>query len=113
MKRAIAFLILCLGLRLSIELIAKNLSTKTLKLSAIPALLFGISFISLYLFDLRKNGIEAGGKIWWNSLRPVHGMLFILYSVYSFKGEKNAYIVLLLDVFIGLLTWLNKYCLTE
>jgi hypothetical protein len=113
MKRALTFFILCLGVRLCIALIAKNLSTKALKLSAFPALLLGISFISLYLFDLRKNGIEAGGKIWWNSLRPVHGMLFVLYSIYAFKGEKNAYIVLLLDVFIGLLAWINKYCLTE
>ena len=64
------------------------------------------------LFDLRKNGIEAGGKIWWNSYRPIHGMLFILYSIYAFKGE-NAYIVLLLDVFIGLFVWIHKYYLTK
>tara|TARA_B100001250_G_scaffold176137_1_gene151399 strand:+ start:300 stop:659 length:360 start_codon:yes stop_codon:yes gene_type:complete len=112
MKRALAFLILCLGARLSIALIAKNLSTKALKLSAIPALILGLAFVSLYLFDLRKNGIEAGGKIWWNSYRPIHGMLFILYSIYAFKGE-NAYIVLLLDVFIGLFVWIHKYYLTK
>ena len=45
MKRALAFLILCLGARLSIALIAKNLSTKALKLSAIPAAIIGLEFI--------------------------------------------------------------------
>ena len=113
MKRALAFLILCLGARLSIALIAKNLSTKALKLSAIPATIIGLAFISLYLFDLRKNGIEAGGKIWWNSYRPIHGMHYILYAIFAVKGDTNAWRVLIVDLFVGLFAWINKYCLTE
>ena len=58
-------------------------------------------FISIYLFDLRNSGFEAGGKIWWNSYRPIHGVLYLLYSIYAFKGDTNAWYVLLTDVFIG------------
>tara|TARA_B100001250_G_scaffold173407_1_gene149253 strand:- start:315 stop:662 length:348 start_codon:yes stop_codon:yes gene_type:complete len=109
MKRALVFLILCLGARLSIALIAKNLSTKALKLSAIPATIIGLTFISLYLFDFRKTGIEAGGKIWWNSYRPIHGMHYILFAIFAFKGDKHAWRVLLVDVFVGLFVWIHNH----
>jgi len=112
MKRAFVFLVICLGLRLCLALIAKNLSVKYLKLSSLPAAIIGISFISIYLFDLRTNGIEAGGRIWWNSYRPIHGILFLLYSIYALKGDTNAWYVLLTDVFVGLFAWINHYYLS-
>lgn len=113
MKRALTFLILCLGVRLCIALIAKNLSIKALKLSAIPAAIIGLAFISIYTFDLRKTGIEAGGKIWWNSYRPIHGLHYILYAILALNGYKNAWMILLFDVFVGLFAWVNKYCLSN
>lgn len=113
MEKALTFLIVCLGIRLCLALIAKNLSIKYLKLSSLPAFIIGISFISIYLFDLRNSGFEAGGKIWWNSYRPIHGVLYLLYSIYAFKGDTNAWYVLLTDVFIGLFAWINHYCLNK
>ena len=109
MNRALAFLMGCLGVRLIIALVAKNLNTTTLKYAAIPAGITGIAFISLYLFDLRKSGFEAGGKIWWNKLRPIHGVLYLLFACYAYKGEPFAWYVLLLDVIIGLIAWIFRY----
>lgn len=109
MNKTIAFLIGCLSARLSIAFIAKNLSLFNLKLSAIPAFIIGISFVTLYLFDLRKSGFEAGGKIWWNMMRPIHGMLYLLYACYAYKQEQNAWLVLLLDVIIGFIVWYLNY----
>ena len=109
MNKTIAFFIGCLGIRLLVAFCAKNLSRKNLKLSSIPAAILGASFIILYLFDLRKTGFEAGGKIWWNILRPVHGMLYLLFAVYAYKQEDNAWLILLLDVIIGFLAWLWHY----
>lgn len=108
--RMILFIILCIGARLKLVHISKKLSKNNLKLSAIPAIILGLSFMIFYLFDLRKKGIEAPNHIiWWNSLRPIHGSLYILYAIYAIKGVKNAYIVLLIDVIIGLIAWVNKY----
>ncbi len=34
----------------------------------------GISFLILYFKNLRLDAPEAGGKTWWNNLRPIHGL---------------------------------------
>lgn len=109
--RIFAFLVICLGIRLLFAYIAKNLSKENLRLSSIPAAILGLTFIILYLFDLRKTGVEAGGTIWWNKIRPIHGVIYILYAIYAFKGEKNAYYVLIFDVLVGFIAWLNNYYL--
>ena len=109
MNRTLAFLIGCLGARLIIAIVAKNLSGPKLKYTAIPAAVVGAAFISLYLFELRKTGFEAGGKIWWNNMRPIHGMLYLLFACYAYKGERFAWYVLLLDVIIGFTAWGWRY----
>lgn len=106
--RIIVFLTMCIGTRLMLAYISKGLSKQNLKLSSFVAVIVAISFITLYLFDLRKSGIEASnGIVWWNVFRPIHGILFLLYAIYAFKGEKNAYYVLLVDAFFGLFVWLR------
>ncbi len=109
MKKIIAFLLGCLGIRLILALIAKNISKHNLKLSAIPATIIGLSFLFIYLFDLRKSGFEAGGKIWWNNMRPIHGLMYICYACYAYKQVDFAWIVLLLDTIIGFIAWLWHY----
>ena len=49
-------------------------------ITLIPA----IGFISIYLLDLRKKGIESNGKIWWNDMRPIHGSLYLLFSIFIY-----------------------------
>ena len=107
--RKIIFLIFCIGARILLAYISKNLSEQNLKFSSFIGFCIGIMFIILYLFDFRKFGIEASnGIVWWNSFRPVHGILFILYAIYAYKGEKKAYYILLIDASLGLLIWINK-----
>lgn len=65
--------------------------------------MIGIGFWTIYLKGWRKTGVETSGKpIWWNQLRPVHGSLYIIYSLLAIMGVKYAWVVLLLDVLIGL-----------
>ena len=103
------FLIGCIGLRIILVLLAKNATPKQLKYMGILALLPALGFISLYMFDLRKTGFEAGGKIWWNSVRPIHGILYLLFAIYAIKEIKSAWIILAVDVSLGLLFWYMKY----
>ena len=74
----------------------------------ILALIPAIGFITIYLLDLRKKGAEVfESKIWWNDLRPIHGILYLLFAIYAIKKEQNyAWIPLLIDVTIGLTAFL-------
>ena len=71
------------------------------------ALIPAVGFIYLYLSGTRKVGTEVfGEKIWWNNLRPIHGLMYLLFSYNAITGNKNAWIYLLMDVIIGLISFL-------
>jgi len=64
-------------------------------------------FLYIYFTNTRKIGREVfGGKIWWNDLRPIHGIIYILFSLFSLANNKtmnnNAWLFLLIDVILGL-----------
>jgi len=96
-----------MGTRLGLVYIAYNFPQflKTLGLLAlIPA--SGIMYI--YFKGSRKTGPETfGDPIWWNDLRPIHGLLWFTFAYMAINGMKNAWMVLLVDVIIGFLAYLN------
>jgi len=67
--------------------------------------IIGSGFWIIYLFDLRKSGIEQP-RIFWNSMRPVHGSLYLLYSYLNSIKYEYDYYILFFDTFIGLIYWL-------
>jgi len=72
-------------------------------LSTLPA----IGFFYLFLTGSRKTGAEVfGDKIWWNNLRPIHGVLYLLFAYNAINGNMDAWIYLLVDVIIGLASFL-------
>jgi hypothetical protein len=102
-KRFILFLIGCIGSRLLLVYIAKNISTDLLKYLGYILLLPAIGFSYIYLTDARKTGAEVfGDKIWWNNLRPFHAILYFLFSYNAIIGNKKAWIYLFIDVIFGL-----------
>lgn len=102
-KRFLLFLIGCIGMRTLFVIIAKQASEKYLKYIGYLALLPAIGFTYIFLTDSRKTGGEVfGGKIWWNNLRPLHALLYFLFAYNAINGNKNAWIILLVDVIIGL-----------
>ena len=106
-KRFMMFLIGCIGIRCLFVIIAKNINTKYLKYLGYAALLPAIGFIYIYLTGSRKTGAEVfGEKIWWNDLRPIHGLLYALFGYNAILGNPNAYLYLLVDVLIGLTSFL-------
>jgi len=106
-KRFLLFLIGCIGTRLSLVYIAKNISINLLRYMGYLTLIPGIGFIYIYLTGSRKTGAEVfGDKIWWNDLRPIHGILYLLFSYNAIIGNKNAWIYLLIDVVLGLTSFL-------
>ena len=106
-KRFFLFLFGCILTRFIFVYIAKNIDKKNLAYMGYIFLVPAIGFLYIYINNLRKSGLEVfGDKIWWNDLRPIHAFLYLLFSYYAINEYNNAYIFLLIDVIIGLLTFL-------
>ncbi len=101
------FLIGCIGVRSLLVVLAKKINKNYLKYLGYLALAPAAGFIYIYLTGSRKTGGETfGEKIWWNDLRPVHAILYILFAYNAIKGNKQAWVYLLADVLFGLLSFL-------
>ena len=108
-KRFLLFSI-CIFVRICLVLLAKFLPEKHLKTMGFLTLIPGLGFAIIYLFKLRKTGAEVfGNKIWWNNLRPIHATLYLLFSYLAINKNKNSWYVLLLDVTIGAIAFLNHH----
>lgn len=109
-KRILLFLIGCIGVRFLLVVLAKKSSTRTLKYLGYTALLPALGFALIYLFGWRKTGAEVfGDRIWWNNLRPVHSLLYFLFAYLAINGNRNSWMVLLIDVTIGLVAFVNHH----
>jgi accessory gene regulator protein AgrB len=110
-KRAILFLCGCIPVRLLFVYIAYYIAyhnTSFLPYLAIPAMIVAIGFISIFMFGLRKTGAETFGQpIWWDRLRPIHALFYLLFSIFAFMGKKEAYIFLAMDVLFGFISYLT------
>ena len=106
-QRFLLFLIGCIGIRSLFVIIARYINTKYLKYLGYLALVPAIGFIYIYLTGTRKTGAEVfGEKIWWNNLRPIHSILYFLFAYNAIIGNKQSWIYLLVDVLIGLISFL-------
>ena len=73
-----------------------------------------IGFIYIYLTGSRKTGAEVfGGKIWWNNLRPLHALNYLLATYMLHKNIKRPEYVILFDTIIGLLKFLIYHIKTD
>jgi hypothetical protein len=107
-KRFLLFLIGCIGTRTLLVYLAKNVDKTNLKYMGYLSLLPAIGFFYLFLSGSRKTGAEVfGDKIWWTNLRPVHGLMYLLFSYNAINGNLNAWMYLLVDVIIGLISFLS------
>ena len=106
-KRFLLFLVGCIGTRTLIAYIAKIASTPILRYMGYIALLPAIGFMYLFISGKRKTGAEVlGDKIWWNSVRPMHALLYFLFSYNAIIGNRGAWRYLAVDVIVGLVSFL-------
>ena len=53
--------------------------------------------------SLRPSGPETfGAPIWWNSMRPIHALLWLLFAISAIMKKEYAWKFLALDVVLGL-----------
>lgn len=113
-KRFLLFLIGCIGTRSLLVYIAKNASIEILKYMGYLLLIPAFGFIYIYLTGSRKTGPEVfGDKIWWNNLRPIHGLLYLLFSYNAINGNMNSWIYLFIDVLFGLISFFMHHFISE
>ena len=86
--------------------LAKNASPNLLSILGYLALLPAFGFIYIYIFGKRKTGAEVfGDKIWWNNLRPIHAIFYLLFAYNAIQKNMDAWIYLLLDVILGFVSF--------
>jgi len=113
-KRFLLFLIGCIGSRTLFVILAKNADSTYLQYMGYLATLPAIGFFYLFLSGARKTGGEVfGNKIWWDNLRPLHGLLYSLFAYNAIIGNKSAWIYLLVDVIIGLISFTTFHYMND
>lgn len=106
-KRFLLFLVGCIGTRSLLVYLAKTTNKTFLMYLGYLALLPAIGFFYIFFTGTRQTGAEVfGDKIWWNNLRPIHGLLYSLFAYNAIIGNHNAWIYLLVDVLFGLTSFL-------
>lgn len=106
-RRFLLFLIGCIGTRSLFVYIAKTMDVRYLPYLGYLALIPAIGFTYFYLSGTRQTGAEVfGNKIWWNHLRPIHAFLYFAFAANAIRGNRNAWIYLLIDVIFGLTNFL-------
>lgn len=113
-RRFFMFLIGCIGTRILFAILAKNIDIQYLPVLGYIALLPAIGFMYIYITGSRTTGLEVGGeKIWWNSLRPLHSILYFLFAYYAITKNKHSWTFLALDVSIGLLAFIYHHYISS
>jgi hypothetical protein len=106
-KRFLLFIFGCIFIRTLFVIIAKNISLNYLPYLGYLALLPSIGFFYIYLTNSRQTGAEVfGDKIWWNDLRPIHGLLYALFAYNAINKNSFSWVYLLIDVIIGLISFI-------
>jgi uncharacterized membrane protein len=109
-KSRILFFAGCIPARLVLVYIAYLLCNRDKEKSknyrypfAFITFLIGISFSLIYLMGWRKTGRETFGQhIWWNDLRPIHSFLYLSFTVALLSDVKWCWMILLVDVLVGI-----------
>jgi hypothetical protein len=91
------FWLLCIPTRIAVAWTAKVGSREVTDVMRAAALIPAGVWLSGMLDD--KVVGEAGGKVWWGDVRPLHGAL---YGFFALTGDYRS---LVFDVFLGAGTW--------
>ena len=106
--RQLYFWLGCIPTRILFVLIAYYLPIKYLPYFGIITIAMAIGFIRAYFFNKKDTGF-FGGDVWWNNLRLVHAFLYLSFSISAFVKYNYSWVFLLVDVLIGIISFMNQY----
>lgn len=112
-KRFFRFLLGCIPSRLLISFIAFKIDKKYLPYLGLLTLSFAIGFLYIYFFGSEKADKQLSwanvNKIWWNHLRIVHGLLYLIFSISAFLKKDFGWKFILIEAIIGLIAFLHHH----
>jgi len=105
--RFFLFIFGCIGSRLAFTALSAYASNTFLKILGIIALIPVFGWLYIMFIGKRDTGLEVfGEKIWWKDLRPLHTILWAIFSYMAISGNRKAWMVLFIDTMIGLSAFL-------
>lgn len=105
LNRGLLFFFGCIGVRTFLVYLAKEGSRRVQKAVGLFSLAVSVGFMTIWLFNLRETGAEAGGRIWWDELRPIHSLFFGGAAYKLLTGADDGWIYLFLDTILGVYAW--------
>ena len=100
------FLGVCIPFRIFLAYFAYKMrhNTAAMVTLGIVSIFIARGFLNAHISN-RSTGIEVfGGRIWWNSLRPIHALLYFIFTAMTFVNKHTrqyAYIPLAIDAAYG------------
>ena len=105
--RFFVFLFFCIGSRLSFTILSAVASGWFLQILGIIAIFPVLGWFYIIFVGKRDTGLEVfGEQIWWKNFRPLHMFLWAFFAYLAIAMNHKAWIVLLIDTFIGLSAFL-------
>ena len=101
LHRKLLFIGVCIPVRLT--MIYAYINTKYKPLIKFIYLVLALLFIYRFVHFTTKERGGFGNKVWWNNLRMVHSVMYVAFIV------TDDIRVLLLNVILGVLGFLNNY----
>ena len=110
MKEIFYYFLICIFFRLLIPLVV--FFTMNYKyLNVIYGLIFttiSLGFVYQYLTKYRKKG-AFNNQIWWDYLRPVHVINYMLSAYYVYNKDIKVIYILIIDILIGIAGFMNHH----
>ena len=72
------------------------------------ALSIAVGLLTHFILGTRDFAFEAGGRVWWNELRPYHAALLGLFVAFALAGRANAWMFLAADATLGAAAWFSR-----
>lgn len=108
--RILLFLFGCIGARTAFTIFSAYSTGPVLQFLGAIALLPVIGWFYIIFIGRRDTGAEVfGGRIWWQSLRPIHMCLWALFAVLALSKNTKAWMALAADTSFGLLAFLHHH----
>lgn len=101
--------LICILLRSIFVLLAYFLHPKYVYYMSFPAAFVSIGFFVTYMKYKPGDLGVFQGNVWWNDLRLIHSIIYGIFAFLAFSYNKKSYIVLFIDVIIGILAFLQNY----
>ena len=115
-KRFLLFLGVCIPTRFFLTYLSYKLNKINKQYNiflAIFILIIALGFIRIYFFGSESADAQlkwlGEEKVWWNHLRLIHGILYLISSILIFYKNKHAWIILFIDTCIGVLSFLDNF----